>query len=167
MSNRKGFTLFELLIYMAIIATISLIMTSTFLSLGRGRGQVNVRSDVNTSLRFGIERISQDIRLASAVTTPGTAGGSAATLVMTVSGNTITYDVFGGQLRRQVNAGAPDPLTPITVTFSTPTFTRYENTNTVLSKTVATILVDLTGSFNSSSPDEQYSERKKTTIALR
>lgn len=167
MSYRQGFTLLELLIYMAIIGVISVVITSAIISLNRGQGFSKARSDVTSNLRFATEKINQDLKGASAVTTPASAGASASTLVMTVSGNTITYDVSAGQLRRQVNADTPAVITSTSVTVASPTFTRLENTNTVLSKTIINIQADLSISYNSSSPDYQYSERKVTAMSLR
>jgi len=162
-----GFTLLELLIYVAILAILTVGIASAFLSVNRGRGQVEARSETNTNLQFAIEKISRDLKSASSVTTPATAGSSSDTLVMTLSGSTITYSVSSGQLKRQVNSETPETITSDKVTVATPTFTRLENTNTVLNKTVVSIEIDITMSYNSTSPDYQYSERKKTTAALR
>jgi hypothetical protein len=47
------------------------------------------------------------------------------------------------------------------------TFTRFENTNSILNKTAVSIQADLTLSYNATGPEDQYSEEKITTVALR
>lgn len=165
-SCQKGFSLLELLIYIALLSIVTLIFAGTFISIDRGRGNIDASSEVDSNLRFAMEKITNDIRSATAVSTP-TASSTSITLVLTVSGASTTYDVSGGQLRRQVGAGAQEPITATTVTVSAPTFTRLDNTNTYLSKTIISIKVDLTMSYNSASPDYQYSQRKISTASLR
>jgi prepilin-type N-terminal cleavage/methylation domain-containing protein len=165
--NQRGFTLLELILYIGILAIVMVVIVNIFVALSKGNGNVEARTDVDSNLRYALEKINQDVRAASSVTTPASAGATSSTLVMTVSGSTITYDVSSGQLRRQVNAGTPVTITPTTVTVAAPTFTRLHNTNTVLSVTVVTIVSDLTISRANTSPDKQYSQRKKTTAALR
>ncbi len=166
-THEHGFTLLELILYIGILVIVMVVIINIFLALSKGSGNVEARTDVDSNLRYALEKIDQDVRAASSVTTPASAGGTSATLVMTVGGSTITYDVSGGQLRRKVDAGTAVPVTAATVTVATPTFTRLENTNAVLSVTIVTIQSDLTISNTSTSPDKQYSQRKKSTAALR
>ena len=164
---KKGFTLLELLIYVAILAVLMVGISSAFISFNRGRGQVEARSEVNSNLQFVIEKISHDLKFASSVTTPAAAGSSSNTLVLVLDGLTITYNVSSGQLKRQVNSETPQTITSDKVTVATPTFTRLENINTVLPKTVVSIETNISMTYKSESPDYQYSEGKKTTTALR
>ena len=166
-NHKKGFTLLELLIYVAILAVLMVGIASAFISFNRGRGQVEARSEVNSNLQFAIEKISHDLKFASSVTTPAAAGASSNTLVLVLDGSNITYNVSSGQLKRQVNSETPETITSDKVTVATPTFTRLENTNTVLPKTVISIETNISVTYNSESPDYQYSESKKTTTALR
>lgn len=167
MKFSKGFTLLELLIYVVILAIVTTVIASLFISLNRGRGQVESRSEVNSNLQFAIEKIARDLKYASSVTVPGAPNSSSAALIMTVNGSTVTYDVLGGELRRQLNSETPQIITSDKVTVATPAFTRLENTNQVLGKTIVSIEIDINMTYNSQSPDYQYSERKKTTVALR
>lgn len=171
MKQQRAFSLVELLIYISLISVISLVISTAFITFSRGRGQVEAKGEVNSNLNFAIEKISQDLRLASAVTTPLTAGStSSGTLVATVSGSTITYCIVSNQLRRQAGAGSCDSNSPTitspNVIISAANFTRLENTNSVLSKTMVSIEADLQASYNSTSPDWQYSEQKETTVIL-
>jgi N-acetylneuraminic acid mutarotase len=99
----------------------------------------------------------------------GSGSTSALTLVNT-SGTTISYCVVSSTLYRQQGGGAcsasSDAITDSTVTVTSVTFTRFENTNAILGKTVVSIQADITMSYNGTGPDEQYSEEKVTTVVL-
>ena len=70
LSSSRGFSLLELLIYMAILSIMSVILSASFLSLTKGRAKSESRTEVNSNLRFAMERIVQDINAASAVSAP-------------------------------------------------------------------------------------------------
>lgn len=169
----KGFSLIELLIYISILSIIVIVTTTIFASLNRGRGQSEANGEVNSNLRFAIEKISQDIRSSSSVTTPASASSTSSSLILVAGGNTITYDVSGGQLRRQMNADQPDIITSGLVEVNTTNepilFTRMENTNAIFSppKKIISIEIFMNIRYKSASPDMQYKESKRTTISLR
>jgi type II secretory pathway pseudopilin PulG len=177
LDSQAGFSLLELLIYLVLLALMSLVVASVFITIIQGQGQIEVRSDVNSNLRFATEKIVQDIRAASAVGTPSGAGGTSNTLVMTVSGSTITYCVASNQLRRLVGAGTCDattePITSDSVIVTIPTcpttciFTRLENTNSVLSATTISIKVSLTITSLDTVGAKQFSSSKTTTVSLK
>jgi prepilin-type N-terminal cleavage/methylation domain-containing protein len=169
-SSQAGFSLLELLIYIAILSVLSLALINVFISVNRGRGQIQARSSVNSVIRFATDKMSQDIRSATSVSVPSTTASASSSLEMTISGVSVQYCVTSGVLRRQSGAvctGASEAMTPATVVVSTPLFTRYENANIALSKTITSIEIDLSAAYNSTSPDFQYSENKKTSITLR
>jgi type II secretory pathway pseudopilin PulG len=158
-----GFSLLELLIYVVLIAGLTMIIASTVVILNRSRGATEARAEVNTNLRFAIEKIAQDMQTATAVTTPSsTTTPTANTLVVTVSGSPVTYDVAGGVLRRN-----GEQITASTTLFTTPTFTRRENKNYTLNRSMVTIKVNLSASYNDTRPDWQYSATKETAIDMR
>ena len=166
----SGFTLLELLIYVAIVAAVMLMISSTFFSLSKGQNQNQARSEVNSNVRFAIEKISQDLFSASGVSTPGSAGATSTSLVMTISGVTTTYCIANSAIFRQTGGAAcgasSEPITASTVTATGMLFTRLENTNSVLNKTIVSIQADVTASYNSTAPELQYSQEKKTTVSL-
>jgi type II secretory pathway component PulJ len=168
--RRQGFSLFELVIYLGLLSIVSLIIGGTFISITRGRDQVQARNEVNSNLRSAVEKIGQDIRSASSVTTPASAGATSSTLTLSVSGTSITYCVINSQLRRQSGGNctsASEAITSNLVLIGTPMFTRLENTNTILAKTVVSMAISLSANYNSSSSDWQFSATKHTTISLR
>lgn len=169
-NSNKGFSLLELLIYIAIIAIVTVFIAGIFLILNKSRGQTEARNEVNSSLRFAIEKISQDVRAASGVNTPTSAGATSTNLQVVVSGLNVDYCVADAKLRRQANGScdaSSEEITGNTVRIKSLVFTRLENTNTILNKTIVSIGVNLSIDYNSTSTDWQYSASKKTAISLR
>lgn len=176
-ANELGFSLLELLIYLALLSLMSLVVATIFVTVIQGQGQIEVRSDVNSNLRFATEKIAQDIRAASIVGTPAGAGIAGNTLAMTVSGSTVTYCVAANQLRRLLGAGTCDATTEAvtsdSVIVTAPTcpttciFTRLGNLNTVLSQTTVSIKISLTITSLNTAGAKQFSSSKTTTISLK
>lgn len=163
----RGVSLIELLIYIALLSVILLVISSAFISISKTGGSVDARTEVNSNTRFVSNKMIQDIKSASAVSIPTVVGGTAATLQLTVSGDTILYDVSSGQLRRKINAGTPEPITSNLVTVSTPIFTRLENYNSVFQATTTTIKINMTISHVNTGSDYNYSSIINTTASLR
>ncbi len=171
-STRRGFSLLELLIYLAILSGLMVIISNTFVGLSKGRGRAEARNEVNAAIRFATEKIRQDLKnVSSTVATPITVpllGVPSGTLtVKSADGLTsITYDVLLGQLRRNDN-GTIATTTGTNVLVGTPTFTRLENYNTTLLATTTSVQVQMNFSYNSSSTDWKYSAALRTTVSLR
>jgi prepilin-type N-terminal cleavage/methylation domain-containing protein len=163
--HKSGFTLLELLIYITVLSILLVIISNTFISLSKGNGQSQARSEVDSAVRFSLELIKQDLKNASVVTTPAS-GGSSSTLTLTRGGVTIIYDVSAGALRRKEGAAAAVNVTNPNITVGTPTFTRLENTNTAFSITSVSIKVAMSFSYNSTSPDWAYSTSAQSSFDL-
>jgi len=159
-NSTRGFSLLELLIYIAILSGLVVITSDAFIMLAKGRGQAEARSEVNSTIRFVAERIKQDIKNASAVGTPSSS------LSVTVSGVPVVYDVVGGALRRTEN-GVVATTTGNSVLVEAPTFTRLENYNVAQNATTTSIQVQMMMRYNASSTDWTYSDSFRTTISLR
>ncbi len=166
----KGFSLLELLIYIAILAIVTMVIVGVFLSLNRGRGEVETRSEVNSNLRFAIEKISQDLRAATssaAIISPASTSTASNVLTIIVGADTISYaTTTDNLLQRSVN-GTPENITSDTVKIDSLSFTRLENRNAVLNKIFASVNVEMKISYKSESPDQRYEESKETTIGIR
>lgn len=167
--RQSGFTMIELLIYLALIGVVSIFLGSAFVSLSRSEAQVEVKNDVQSNVRFALRKIEQDLHAATAIATPASAGNSGSVLDMTVGGTEVSYCVAGGQLRRSSGgacSGSSPIVTTASVSVSSVTFTRAANTNGVLSKTYTSIGVTISANYNSTSSDRQYTYSKQTTILL-
>ena len=160
--KNRGFSLLELLIYVTILSILVVIISNVVITLSKGRGQSQAKSEVNSSIRFATELLKQDIKNASAITTPSL-GTPTSTMTLTRAGVTIVYDVSAGVLRRKLGAATPDNLTTSDISVSAPTFTRIENTNAFFSATDVSIKINMTFSYNSTSPDWSYSDSLQTS----
>ncbi len=170
--KQQGFSLLELIIYLAILSGLMVIISNTFIDLSKARARAEAKNEVNAAIRFATERIRQDLKNASStVATPITApllGTPSSTLIVkSADGLTsITYDVLLGQLRRNDN-GTMATTTGTNIFVGQPTFTRLENYNTTFLATTTSIQVAMTFSYNASSTDWTYSADMRTTVSLR
>jgi len=163
--STQGFTLIELLIYIAIVAVIMIVTTDTFVSLTKGQGQSEARSEVNTAIRFATDKIRQDLKGASSVAVPALNTPSS-TLEATVGGETVIYDTLAGQLRRQEGIGEPEAVSGSNIFVDEPTFTRIENYNADFDTTTTAVQISMMFHYNSSSTDWLYSNKMQTTVTL-
>lgn len=166
MIKNSGISLLELLIYIALLSGLMVIVSDAFIMLSKGRGQAEARSEINSAIRFAGELIKQDVKNATAVSAPAL-GTPGSTLSLTVSGETILYDMLDGVLRRKVNAGTPETVTGSYVTVDVPTFTRIENYNSILNATTTAIQVAMTMRYNAESGDWTYEDSLRTTVTFR
>ena len=113
-----------------------------------------------------MERIAQDISTASSIAVPVYAGTSN-TLQLIVSGTTVLYSVTAGQLQRTEGANPADRVTSNTVVVDTPTFTRSDNFNSVLSATTTSVQTVLTMRYNSTSPEWSYTTTVRGSTSMR
>ena len=168
-SLNGGFSLFELLVYVSILLVLTVVLVGVFTSISRSSGQTESRSEVNSNLRFAFDKLSQDINIATQISTPAIAGDTANTIVMTSGGSTVTYCIVANQLKSQVTGAcnaSSEAVTSSKVIVNSLLFTRIENTNTALNKTFISIKADMNIKYNSSSPDWQFSSTKVTTIPV-
>lgn len=166
--NKKsiGFSLIELLIYVAILSGLMVVSSNMFISLSKGNGQSNAKSEVDSAIRFAGELLRQDLKNASVVSVP-VSGGSSSSLTLTRAGTTIVYDVSSGVLRRKEGVAMPVNLTNSNITVGTPTFTRIENTNVVFTSSKNIVIkISMTFSYNGSGSDWVYSNSLQTSINL-
>jgi len=142
--------------------------TTAALSADQVVSSIGTYSNTFGGLPSGDNRIAQ-IATFKASTIGG--GATSNTLTLTTASGTISYCVVSSTLRRQSGGGActasSDAITDSTVLVSTSTFTLFQNTNSTLGKTAVSIQIDIAMSYNGTGPDEQYSEEKITTTALR
>jgi type II secretory pathway pseudopilin PulG len=168
--NSKGFSLLEILIYITVIAIVTAAIGGVFLSVAGGQARADAAAEVNSNISFALGKINQDILAASAVATPATAGETSAALTVTVGATSITYCVVSGQIFRSAGGicnGSAEPITAAAVAVKSLTFTRLENTNSFLFKTIVSIQTVLTIGYNGANPDYQYSLTKQTSSSLR
>ena len=114
----QGFTLIELIIYLAIVSVLATSLILWSLTVGDLGARARQGAELNSSGRLALEIITRDLELAAAVTVPADSAPSPVLTLVNTLGEMITIRVSGGQLTRIVAGGNPLPLTAplITVT---------------------------------------------------
>jgi len=164
----SGFTLLELLIYISILSILVVVVSSTFISLSKGRGQSQARSEVDNSIRFVSELLRQDLKNASVVSSPSLTGDLNSTPILTLTrgGVVIIYDVLNGSIRRKEGGASPVNLTNSNISVNTPTFTRIENSNSSFLTKNVSIKIYITFNYKSTGSDWIYATSLQTTVNL-
>ncbi|QQG52606.1 MAG: hypothetical protein HY931_00010 [Candidatus Falkowbacteria bacterium] len=163
---KSGFTLMELLLYLSVLLIMSVILANTFLLINKGGANVQAKSELNSNFTFINAKIKRDILLATALTTPATAGATSSVLDLTVEGQSIKYTLSGNRITRQINSQPAEYISSDFVKINDLQFTRSENSNSVLGKKRVGVEIDFSGAYNSTSPELNYTQSQKTTINL-
>jgi len=161
-----GFTLIELLIYLAILSAVTVMVADSFIILNKGRGGVEAKSELNSNLRFAIEMMKRDIAGASGLTTPATTSATSSLLELTVNGSSVKYSIDNNKIARQVDAGTLEYISSDKIKIQNLYFGRSENINTVLNKKRVSLEINIAASYNSTSPDWQYSQSEKVSVDI-
>lgn len=140
----RGFSLLEMVIYVAILAVIAAVVVGSLLPLARSYREVVMALSINNAASAALERMVRDIRAASAIAPGSVFNTSPGVLVLTSTdggGNptTITFDVSGSAVRITEGAGTPYALTGSAATISSLTFISQANATTS-----TTIGIDMT-----------------------
>ncbi|HMB65820.1 MAG TPA: prepilin-type N-terminal cleavage/methylation domain-containing protein [Patescibacteria group bacterium] len=111
-AERKGFTLAETLIYIAIIGVVTISFISFSISISNSRNKNYVAQEVQANIRFSLDKISEKIREAEDVSYPAE-GSSSTTLELDMPGAepNLTFGVSGGVLELTQGVSAPVSLT--------------------------------------------------------
>jgi prepilin-type N-terminal cleavage/methylation domain-containing protein len=145
-SNKKltrGFSLVEMIIYVSILAIISVVVVNTILSFTGSYRDLRALRALDHASIGAMERMTRDIRASSSVTTAQSTLGSspgALTLVATSGGvsTTTKFYIQNGVLRVDVNSVYSGPLTLSSTTVTSLIF------NTLTSTVSTGVKVDMT-----------------------
>lgn len=164
----RGFTLIELIIYSAIVATI-LVVASTFAwQIIQGDIKVGAYREIEQNATFGMEKITAAIRNSSKIVQPNDPGESGAFLKLNIqkeAGETpVRFEISGGKLIMKEGDAAPYPLTADLVKVTNLKFTNLSYRNTP-----ATIRIEMTVEYSNPSGRSEYqaSINLENTISLR
>lgn len=121
---KKGFTLIELIIYLAIVSTVLVSISYLIIEIISGQTRAIAFQEVNQNIRFISQIITRDIREAEAISSL-----SADSMTLTMPGDDVVYTFEPSDLTltRQLGAGAAEVLNTdrveATGTFSDLSFT--------------------------------------------
>ena len=162
---KKAFTLIEFLIYMAISATILVLMTGFFWDIIFGNIKETSYQEVQQNGRFALTKITQKIKKATGINIP-LAGSSSNTLSLAMADaslNPTIFDLADGKLRITQGAKGPLELTSDEVIVSNLLFTNLSYPNTP-----GAIRIEMTIEYLNPSGRMEYqaSIDLKTTVSL-
>lgn len=162
-----GFSLLELIIYTAIISTVSAVFIAILIQLNLGWNRSKTGSEVQQNLRLAIENISQNARDASAITFPAP-GTSATSTTMIVNGQTVQYfattTATSTILQKQIGTNPAEAITTDAVKVTYLNFQTIQNTAVSNSAIMATSTqFALTVEYNSDNAQFQYIQSATTT----
>ena len=110
---KRGFTLIELIIYLAIVSALATSLILWSLTVGDRGARARSGAELNASGRGALEIIIRDIEQAMAVTAPASMTPSPTLTLTNTLGETVTISASGGQLIRTVALGTPLFLTAL------------------------------------------------------
>ncbi len=113
---KRGYTVLEILIYIAILGLLSATAVTTLVAMQRSLNQIRVTRNLNAATAVALERMTRTIRDASSI-------NAAASIfdispgVLSITGSetpshTYTFSMAGGALFLAVDANAATALTP-------------------------------------------------------
>ena len=102
---KRGFTLIEIIIYMALLSIFLLTLTDIFVSILDVQLESDATSAVEQDGRFILSRMAYDIPRASSIDIPPQIGQTRSNLRMTIGGVTYEYAENGGNLQLTNNLG--------------------------------------------------------------
>lgn len=164
LKNKKGFTLFEVIIYVAILGMIVVSFISFVLAISNVRTKSYVVSEVNSNLRIAMDLISQKIRSAEAVTSP-LSGVVLASLELDMPNSepTIVFALQDGVLYL-----TEDIITENAITNPEINITFLKFTNLGASGKRDSLQIEMVAEYrNANSQEYNYSNSLKTTVNLR
>lgn len=124
--HNQGFTLIELILFMAMFSVILIVLSNLFSAIVEKQLETQSVSAVENDSKFITTRMLYDISRADSITTPATLGAQSATLTLVISGTTYTYALSSGNLRLTEGAQTNN-LNTVGTTISALSFTRLGN----------------------------------------
>ncbi len=160
--NNNGFSLLELLIYMAILSSLLIIIVNLFFMISSNSAKEKAKIEVQQNLQFAINEITNQMNNYSAgisIITPANSGDIGNILEIDIDGVNIKYDISSGALQKTVGVSAENiTSSDVIVDAINPIFKRIDDT----------IQVNLKISYNDKGrPSYIYSREIKTTISTK
>lgn len=162
----RGFSLLELLVYIAVLSGFLLIVANIFFTVSDSSAREEARAEVRHNLRFSGDQITDAIRSGKEIVSATMSDGGSGNIldIKIADGSTVRFSVLNGVLRKTKNFGLPGEITEnittdnVTVSEAPEIFTRIGNT----------IQINLKIDYNDNGKgDYKFFETVKTTASLR
>lgn len=141
----KGFTLIELIVYVALLAVVTVLAIQSTMTMTRAFADLRVSRDLNSSATALLERISRDARSAESINAAqSTLGTNPGVLMLNTTdtggtATTIEYYVEGGLVKIRENGVAQGAIMGSHTTIDNFVVRQLTNTNTEAVRVEATI----------------------------
>jgi prepilin-type N-terminal cleavage/methylation domain-containing protein len=165
--KKKGMTLIETLVAIAIMSLLVMTATSLFVALLKGERRNQIASDVESQASFVIYQVAQSVRNAGAITSPpqGLSSSSLSLYPPTSLGESpMQYQLSNGSLIASYSDGTSAPLLSNTIVM---TNLLFENITAQNTKGALRISFTIANKNPSGDPKLDYSTTRTTTITLR
>jgi type II secretory pathway pseudopilin PulG len=124
-TSHRGFSILELLIYIAILSIVVIVLSAALISFVRAKARVEAIVEVDEALRFISEQVTRDIEGAQAISLPAIGSGTS-TLAFTHASSAAMYTLTNGVLYRTFGT-TTETLSSERVVISSLIFERTEN----------------------------------------
>ncbi len=169
-TKEKGFSLLELIIYIAIISVISGVFVAILFNLSLSSTKSKTETEVQQNLRNAMQAISQTLRSAQNINTP-TAGSSGNTFTAVVNGQNVQYSLGSTasttSALQRVTGTNTDFITSDKVLVTYLNFTTIENsattTSSVITATATSTRYSITVKYNSTNAQFYYQQSATST----
>src|SRR3989338_232407 len=160
-SNKSGFTLFEVLIYSALIGAISFLFVTILITVTKVQVRQTASTEVNQQLNFALQNIQRLIRESSSVDIAAGAPISSLTLRMSAQAKdpSLIY-LSSNKIYLREGTNEPSALTTNNVIVNDLRFTRISNFPGHDS-----VQLDLTMSYNTQNPQQAFSKTISSAVA--
>lgn len=166
----RGFSLLELIIYIAIISVISGVFVAILFNLNLSSTKSKTETEVQQNLRNAMQAISQTIRSAQSISAPA-AGASGSTFTAVVNGQSVQYSLgstaSSTAVLKRVTGANTDYITSDNVIVTYLNFTTLENSATTTSSAVTSTATStryaITVQYNSTSQQFFYQQSATST----
>src|SRR3972149_3993859 len=160
-----GFSLIELIIYVAIFSVISAVFIAALIQLSVGESRYKGTTEVQQNLRSAMEAIAKSARDASRVTAPSPGNSGNVLTLIAKDGQTVQYATTSiGVLQKQVGANPPENITTDKVKVTVLNFTTLQNTAQSNSTVTATSTrFAITVEYDSTQAQFLYSQSATST----
>lgn len=138
----RGFSLIEVMVYLAVTVLVSLAGINTYLSLDTVLLRNATERALTHSASVSLERMVRDIRGAESVNLGlSTLDASPGVLTLDQAGTTTSFSIVDGKLNVSVNGTSHGPLTSNSVTVESLVFNKYSNAQTDLVRVSLTLSI--------------------------
>lgn len=162
--NNHGFSLLELLIYMAILAGFLVVIMNIFFMITASSATEEARAEVQQNLRFAALQIVNDVRAAQTINVP--ASGESNILELGTGASITRFSVIGGILIKTKNLGLPGETTENITTNNVAVSTIEPPL--IFTRMGGTIQINLVISYNDNNrPNYKFKAKLQTTVSLR